>query len=338
MSDIEILGVRCAPGAKASGWAEVGELASGSPVRLPIRIVNGAAEGKRLALIAALHGDEVNGIEAINRFLDELDPSTMSGSVVAVPIANPLAFMAKTRMTPTDYERSNMNRVFPGVDGDLIVAHMASAIFENVIRGSDAFVDMHEGGYAFTARFIIVPDATDPELAERNLRLARAFPSDVPIMKHPLDATAERLGHGRYSTHQANRIGIPAITPELGGGGHPLEEYLDVSLTGFRNIARDLGILAGSSDGFTGHTTCTEGVWPRPDHGGIWECAIEVGQRLSEGELIGVVRSTLGEVVEEIRAPFDSVILDIRNTAMIMTGEWTIHCGRPVEFATGEAA
>jgi predicted deacylase len=212
VATIEVLGISCPAGESVSGWATLGEMASGSDVRLPVRIANGAKPGKRLALIGALHGDEVNGIDAINRFMDELDPTTMSGSVVSIPMANPLAFMAKTRVTPLDYEKSNMNRVFPGEQGNLITSHLAGAIFDEVITGSDAFIDMHEGGYAFTARFIIIPDIRDdPELNERTIALAQAFPSNIPIMKHYTDEVGERLGHGRYSMHQANKLGIATI-------------------------------------------------------------------------------------------------------------------------------
>lgn len=333
---IEALGVACGPGNKATGWYKVGELASGSDIHIPVRIVNGAKEGKRFGIIAAVHGDETNGIEAVNRFLDELDPAQMSGSVVAVPMANPLAFMAKARMTPLDYERSNMNRVFPGDVGNLITQRIAAALFEGVVIGSDAFMDMHEGGYAFMARYVIVPEIADnPKLSATTLALAEAFPADIPITQYFVTEWAQRVGRGRTSKQQAVNIGIPGLTVELGGGGHPLEAYVQDALTGLRNMAIQLGIIdGGDSDGrCPGHVISTDGGWPRPNRGGIWEQVVDLGDIIEAGDKIGQVRSTAtGEVLEEIFAPYKSVILDIRNTAMIMSGEWTVHLGRPVEL------
>ena len=217
---------------------------------------------------------------------------------------------------------------------------MAAVIFEGLITGSDAFLDMHEGGYAFTARYIIVPAIEgDPEMSARTLALAEAFPADIPIMRQLIDADAARLGHGRYSMHQALKLGIPAITPELGGGGHPLESFVQDTMTGLRNIATQLEIIDGEETRRPGHVISASGGWPRPAHGGIWEQVVGLGDMVEKGQKVGQVRSTAtGEVLEELFAPYEGVILDIRNTAMIMTGEWTVHLGRPIEVSAEGAA
>src|SRR5438046_453940 len=110
----ETLGVSCDRGAKAKGRYVVGELRDGSAGTLQVRIVHGAREAPVLSWQGAIHGDERNGLVAINRMCDEIDPTRLSGTVIAFPLASPFAWITKSRTSSLDYERLNMNRVFPG--------------------------------------------------------------------------------------------------------------------------------------------------------------------------------------------------------------------------------
>lgn len=327
----EVLGVRCEPGAKAKGRPVIGELRSGTPVTLPVRIVRGAVEGPVLTLTGVIHGDEPNGLAAINRLCDELDPRELTGTVIGLPMCNPFAFITRSRISSLDYERLNLNRVFPGNDRGLIGERMAGAIFEGAIKRSDCLIDFHEGGYDFIARYLIAPDpGDDDEMAAANLRLARAFGRGVPINVVRLTPQHLMVGRVGSSTTQANVAGIPAICNELGGAGAVWPEHVEDAVRGTRNVMRHLDMLPGEPEAGPTQLVGTDSWWPRPSRGGWWRQVVELGQVVEEGELLGHVRNLFGEVAEEVRAPFRSVIFDVRNSATIMTGEWTVHCGRLV--------
>ena len=132
-----------APGEKRFGSLPIGDLADGTPIEIPVVVVNGAREGKRLFVQAGVHGKEINPIEVMRRVVTGLDPAALSGVLVGVIIANPLSFEARDRRAPYDLE--DMNRVWPGKPDGAISQRMAYAIYEGGVRGSDALVDLHTG-------------------------------------------------------------------------------------------------------------------------------------------------------------------------------------------------
>jgi len=328
----ETLAIRCEKGAKAKGSPVIGELRDGSPVSLPVRIVHGAQDGPILSLTGVIHGDEPNGLAAINRICDELDPAQLRGTVVAFPLSSPFAYITKSRISELDYERLNQNRVFPGNAEGLITERVASAIFEEGIRKANYHIDFHEGGYDFIARYLIAQSPEDDSrLAEENLHLARAFGLGIPVNIVKISPQARTLGRAGTTTVQANQLGIPSLCNELGGAGRVWPEHVETAMTGTLNVMKDLGMLTGEKvEVATPQLIGTDSKWPRPTRGGWWEQVVELGQIVAEGEKVGHVRNAFGEIIEELHAPHRAVIFDIRNTAAIMTGEWTVNCGKLV--------
>src|SRR5690349_683652 len=107
-------GLEAVAGTQVSGSVAVGELNTGTVVTIPVRLLHGAADGPVVGMNAMLHGDEVNGYAVINRLFDSLDPAEVSGTLIGIPVANPFALMTNQRISNVEYERLNLNRVFPG--------------------------------------------------------------------------------------------------------------------------------------------------------------------------------------------------------------------------------
>lgn len=327
---VEFLGIQCEGGQKANGRHPIGKLRDGTAVTLPVRIVHGAHDGPTVSLTGTIHGDEWFGLAAINRLLDTIDPAAMSGTLVAFPLANPFAVITKSRVSPLDYEGSNLDYVFPGNANGLITERVAAAIFEGAIRGADYHLDFHEGGYDFIAKYLIVRQPADnAPLAERNLELARAFGMGIPVNVWHLTPERRTTGYSGALTLQTAAIGVPSLMIELGGGGRIWPEFVEIGVDGSRNVLKHLGMLPGSAVTVEQKQWIgTSSQWPRPVEGGWWEQVVELGQIVEAGQTVGYVRDAFGQVIEELSAPFRSVIYDIRNTAMVMTGEWTVHCGK----------
>ena len=326
----ETLGVTCERGQKATGRYVLGETRDGSQVTLPVRIVHGAEDGPVVSLTGMIHGDEPFGLATINRLMDEIDPSQLSGTLIGFPMANPFAVSTKTRISELDYERLNLNRVFPGNANGLITERVAAAIFDGGIRKADCHIDYHEGGYDFIAKYLIAQQPPgDDRLAAENHRLARAFGMGIPVNVSAVSASALTLGRGGTSTLQAAQLGKPGIAVEMGGAGRVWPEFVEIGVQGTTNILKELGLLSGDKVTVDREQIFgTNSQWPRPTRGGWWEQNVELGQIVEAGEKVGHVRNAFGEIIEELHAPFRAVVFDIRNTAMIMTGEWTIHCGK----------
>jgi hypothetical protein len=294
----------------------------GTEIGILVRALVGASDKPRVALLGVQHGDEYSGMEIINRTMDSLDPSAVNGSVVAVPVSNPLAFNAAARVTPPSvgYENLNMNRVWPGNPEGLLMERIVAKVWENVVMGSDAALDLHEGGRAFMARYIHArgTDETDRKVGDRNRRLCRLFGQGVPV-----------LGGVRTRSVQAGLQGIPCIGPELGGGGRLWEPLVEVGVQGVRNILIGLDMVHGEPVGQgMEQLVAQESTWPKTSMGGVMYNTCELGAVVEKGERLGVLKDLAGRVVEEVRAPYRSVILDTRFQPTVYPGDWTYHCGK----------
>ncbi len=323
-------GIEASPGTKAAGSVPVGELNTGMTVSVPVRVLHGSADGPVVGMNAMLHGDEVNGYAVINRLFDELDPGEVSGTLIGIPVANPFALMTNQRISNLEYERLNLNRVFPGSAGGFQMERLADLLFREGVLRSDVWLDFHEGGRDFVARYLIVgTDGSDKDGVARDLRLARWFGQGVPITVVTISPEMARLARGGAITVQARAAGKAALGIELGGGGRLWEEYVRTGLDGARRILTGLGVLAGEPpEADDSQFVCHESTWPRPSRGGFFEQDVTLGQVVEAGAVVGRVRNLLGEVVDEVRAPYRSVITDTRHTATIQTGEWSVKCAR----------
>jgi len=270
-------------------------------------------------------------MEVVNRLVDGLEPGDLTGTVIGIPVSNPLAFNTGMRVTPPSvgYENLNLNRVWPGNPKGLLMERIAAAIWENAIVGTDYIVDLHEGGRAFMARYIHArgTQETDRLVGDEIRRLCSLFGQGIPV-----------LGGVRTRSHmmgslsvQAGLRGIPCIGPELGGGSRIWPEFVEIGVQGVRNIMIGLDMIQGEPVGSgLEQITAPESSWPKTESGGVMYNRCELGDIVEEGELLGVLKDTTGNLLEEVRAPYRSVILDTRYIPTVYPGDWTFHCGKIV--------
>jgi predicted deacylase len=116
-------------------------------IRLPVLLVRGSRPGKTLVAAGAVHGDEYEGVQAIFECFEGLEPAQMSGDFLAVPVANPPAFFAGTRLSPLD--RGNLARCFPGDRDGSPTSAIAWNLDQHILARANFFVDLHSGGVAF---------------------------------------------------------------------------------------------------------------------------------------------------------------------------------------------
>jgi len=106
---LELLDTTIMPGtAQRLSWSAT-ELFEGVPVSTPVLVINGVLPGPTLCMTAAVHGDELNGIEIVRRIMHEIDPEKLSGAIIGVPIVNVQGFRRGSRYLP---DRRDLNRFF----------------------------------------------------------------------------------------------------------------------------------------------------------------------------------------------------------------------------------
>jgi len=327
----EAFGRKVGSGNAETFQTKVSEYADGTPISLTVRLAAGSRDGPRMTILGLQHGDEYSGMEISNRLFDGLDTTELRGSVISIPVSNPLAFNAAERASPPPmgYENLNMNRVWPGDPKGLLMERIAAQVWEGAIKGSDFIIDLHEGGRAFMARYLHARGTPETErlVGAKERQLYTLFGQGVPVLGG-VNTRPSMIGSLAI---QAGLAGIPTLSPELGGGGRLWNDMVSTGVQGLRNVMIGLGIISGEPVGSKVEQLVSDGSsWPKTEHGGVMYNVCELGAVVERGALLGVLRDTAGRVLEECRAPYRSVIFDTRYQPTIYPGDWTFHCGRLV--------
>ena len=326
---MKVYGETLKRGEKKNHWAEVASYPDGSPIGVWIRAIRGVMEGPTVTLLGAQHGDEYSGIEIINRIIDRVDPRELSGNILAAPVSNPLAFNTAHRITPPSigYEHLNMNRVWPVNPKGLLTERIAASLWEELVKDCDVVLDMHEGGKAFMARYIHARgiEEKDRRVGAKNKQLYEWFGQGVPVLG---GVRTQSYMMGSLSIQTGIRD-IPCICVEVGGGGRLLEDLVSVGVQGVWNIMIGLGIIQDEPIGQEmKQLVASESNWPKTSMGGLFTNTCELKAVVEKDEKVGELRNTVGELIEELYAPYKSVVFDTRYKPTVYPGDWTVHCGK----------
>jgi uncharacterized protein len=275
-------------------------MGSGWDVSLTVHRLTGAQPGPTLVIFGGIHGDEAMGVEAVRRIVTAIDLDSLSGTVIAVPVANPLSYETMTRHTVQD--GLNLNRIFPGDAGGSITEQLAAKLI-GILQEADHFIDFHSSGLYSTVDYAYV-HGPGHEMSE-------AY--GTPLLYH----------HDSYAgsaTDWALTNGIEAMVSELGGGGQLTDSFLDRAAWGGQNVLRALGMIPGAVElPSTPQTVMTTLSTLRPRFGGILLSNFEpdqLGVILAGGTVLGsVVNPFTFETVEEFVAPYESTILVLTREA-----------------------
>lgn len=302
---LQVGSLAAAPGEKRFGTVEFS--VAGIPYRLPMWLVNGAQEGPTLVVTAGVHPAEYASIAAALHAGRTLDPATIRGRVIVVPVMNLPAFTARSiYICPLDGK--NLNRVFPGNEQGTASEQLAAWVFGNVITRADYFVDMH-GGDLIEALvpFTILFKGGDPNVRETSLEMAKAF--GIPIL-----VCSETQG-GTYSA--AAKAGIPAILTEAGGQGIWTKEDVRAHTDGLDRLMRHLKMMDGPPPSPVACTVLSQFLWRRSDHDGFWYPAVAVNEPVKAGQELGVVTDWEGRVLQRATAEADGRVLFIVSSLAI---------------------
>jgi len=277
------------------------------PYRLPMWLVNGVHDGPTLAVTAGVHPAEYASIAAALHFGQTIDPATLRGRVIVVPVMNLPAFTARSiYLCPLDGK--NLNRVFPGDANGTASEQIAAWMFANVITRADYFVDMH-GGDLIEALlpFTIFYKSGDPTVQAVSLEMAKAF--GIPIL-----VGIETPG-GTYSA--AAKAGIPAILTEAGGQGIWTTQDVRAHTDGLDRLMRHLKMIDGPPPAPVACTVLSRFLWRRSDHDGFWYPGVSVNDAVTEGQELGVVKDWEGRILQRATAEADGRVLFIVSSLAI---------------------
>jgi predicted deacylase len=320
MKTIEVGSAKADGPGRFEGTLKVGVLPDGAPVEIPVVIVRGHEPGPVLWMHACVHGDEYCGTFNVHAFLRTLDPNEVHGAVIALPILNLTAFRSYQRMSPFEgFNSGDMNRCFPGRANGGFTEQMAFAVYNELKRYATHLIDFHT---AFTpnTRWALYAD-TGGEVSRVGRQMAEAFGYE-----NTLPTPAGTLVGSAMMTVAAE--GIPAYIAEAGGTGTSFtpETVKDVAER-LRNVARAIGLLKGEVTDYGPLTTFSNFHWANAPRGGIFRPAVECGQSIVEGDVVGTYYDRFGDEDGVALSPASGVVLAHHPGPIIPQGDVLIHIG-----------
>jgi predicted deacylase len=310
---VEILGEFVEPGTVARLVLRSSESFAGATLETPVVVVHGKELGETLCIIAGVHGDEVNGVEVVRRILLQLDVDELKGTVIAVPIANPSAFLRGSRYL---LDRRDLNRYFPGHPSGSSASRIAHNLFEKVIRKCDALIDLHTGSFKRTNFSQLRANLSH----EKTVELAAAYGAGVVVN------SMGRVGTLRRSVTE---IDIPAITVEAGAPALFEESHVEAALDGVAHLLSARGMLLGPQMAAPRPDTMAylRTRWIRADQGGILVSRIGLGDVVESGQILGTISDPLSEEVVSVVSPIEGRVIGMALDQLVMPGFAAYHIG-----------
>lgn len=302
--EFTILGQSVAPGeTKALDWQPNGKQ-TGLDTPNRILVVHGTKPGPRFCITAAIHGDEINGIEIVRRVIHNVRGDDLSGTIIGVPIVNQDGFRRSSRYLS---DRRDLNRHFPGNPNGSAASRLAYALFHDIISHCAYLVDLHTGSF----HRINLPQLR----ADLNRKEIRAFSKGfggITVLNHE-----GSVGTLRYAAMEA---GIPTVTLEAGGPLHLDKAVVDYGAKAIENALHTLKMHKLIRFWLSPKPTYYQSTWIRAESAGILISVVELGDKVSKLDVLGEVIDPITNRIEEIRAPFDGQILGMALDQFVSPG------------------
>lgn len=313
VADFEIGGQRIGPGERRTVQLPVAHLYTSTPVTLPVQVLRGREPGPTLFVSAALHGDEIIGVEIIRRLLQQRGLKQLRGTLLAVPVVNTLAFLHQSRYLP---DRRDLNRSFPGSERGSLAARLAHRFIHEIVARAQYGVDLHTGAIHRPNLPHIRGDLGNPE----TLRLAQAF--GVPLLLHSTP-TAGTLR--QYTTEH----GIPVLLYEAGEALRFDEIAIRVGVRGLLNVLRALQMLPAERAASPPEPAVARGsTWVRAPGSGVLRAQLALGEEVRKGQLLGVIGDPLGSSELEVQANAHGVLVGRSALPLVYEGDALFHIAR----------
>lgn len=299
------------PGTRRSIELPVGTLTDHTPVRLPVHVVHGRKPGPTLLVCAAVHGDEIVGVEIIRRLLAQQNLSQLRGTLMAVPIVNAFGFLGRSRYLP---DRRDLNRCFPGSAHGSLASRLANIFLGQVVARADLAIDLHSAAVHRTNLPQIRVNPDQPRARE----LAQAFGAPVYMTSRVLEGSLREA---------AAEIGVDTLLFEAGEALRFDEPSVRVGLRGILRVMRTLDMMPVRKR-LSERVEPLEAVdsqWVRADHGGLFRGFKGCGDTVEKGELLGVISDPFGANDHDLLAPESGIVIGRTQLPLVHQGDALFH-------------
>lgn len=299
------------PGRKKRIELPFARVAIGSDETLPVAVINGRGAGPHVWLSAAIHGDELNGVEIVRRVMKSLEAKSLRGAVIAVPIVNPLGFMVESRYLP---DRRDLNRAFPGSKRGSTASRLAHLFMDQVVSQCSVGIDLHTATNHRTNVPQIRADVDDPD----TVRLAEAFAAPFTIHAR------QRRGSLRKA---ATDRGATVLVYEAGEAHRFNEEAIEAGYSGVMRTLREMDMLDARLPKAKKTQVLRRTRWVRARRGGLAEIRVNLGDYVEKGDVVAAISDAFGVRATTVKATETGWVIATTLQPLVNTGDALVHIG-----------
>ncbi|MGE3318428.1 MAG: succinylglutamate desuccinylase/aspartoacylase family protein [Candidatus Berkiella sp.] len=294
------------PGEKANLALQMPDLYSCAPLYMPIKVIHSKVAGPTLLIFSTINGNEMNGLEIVNRLIKSISADDICGTIIAVPVLNIYGLTHYPKSMPSG--NHNLADCFPGqLDGKY--GERIAYIFTNeLIKKADYCIELQSGSLNHNILPQVYCNFEDPKVK----RLAKHF--QVPVVtnvstnKNKLRQTMESLG-------------IPLIVYQAGEAMRFDENAIKIGIEGTKNIMRAIEMSSDEPHKQINPVFSQDEEWITAPKGGILHVEVELGQVISQNDKIGTISDPFASDHEEtLKATKDGIVVGINTTPLIHEG------------------
>ncbi len=309
------------PGQRRTVNLPVADLYTNTTLSMPVRVINGRHAGPTVFITAAVHGDELNGVEIIKRFLRLSSLKRLKGCLIAVPVVNVFGFINRSRYLP---DRRDLNRAFPGREQGSIAARLANLVATALVANSDYGIDLHTGAIDRTNLPQIRGNLSNPEV----LRLAKEFGAPVIIDANLRDGSLRQF---------AAENDVPMLLYESGEALRFDELSIKAGIRGIGRVLRALDMLPKRTTKrpLIEPVQATRTTWVRAPGSGIVRPVCRLGERVKAEQLLATISDPFGEIEVKVLASTSGIVIGRSTSPLSHEGDALFHLA---EVADGKEA
>ena len=300
------------PGRKGRIELPFARVATGSDETLPVAVINGRSPGPHVWLSAAIHGDELNGVEIVRRVLRDLDAKRLRGAVIAVPIVNPFGFMTESRYLP---DRRDLNRAFPGSNRGSTASRLAHLFMTQIVTQCSVGIDLHTA----TNHRVNIPQIRANIDDPATLKLAKAF--GAPFTIH----AKVRDGSLRQASTELGATVLVLPFEDLSAGR---VEAIEAGTTGVLRTLRSMRMLDARLPRTKPTRLIRRTRWVRARRGGLADIRVKLGQYVEEGDPVAAISDAFGSRPTNVTATETGWVIARTQRPLVHSGDAIAHIAR----------
>lgn len=287
------------------------KLYTDTSMSMPVFVKRGKRDGPTIFLSAAVHGDELNGIEIISRLIQNKLLNNLKGTLIAVPIVNGYGVLNQSRYLP---DRRDLNRSFPGSKRGSLAGRIADLFVNEIIAKCEFGIDLHTGSQHRSNLPQVRANLDD----EQTLEMAKAFGVPVVLNSNLRDGSLRECADG---------LGVRVILYEAGEALRFDELSIRAGEKGIINVMRHLGMLpkSRSKKPHAEPWIARSSSWVRATDSGFTSHKKELGDHVEKGDLLAEIKDPYGNIIDTVLSNSKGIIIGKQNIPLVQEGEAMYH-------------